>query len=71
MGPIVEEMAKTYEGKNIKIGKCNVDENPEIASKYNIMSIPSFLVFKDGQPVDQVVGGVQKEKLTAMVDKHV
>jgi thioredoxin 1 len=70
MGPIVEEMAKTYEGKNIKIGKCNVDENPEIATKYNIMSIPSFLIFKDGQPVDQVVGGVQKEKLQAMIDKH-
>lgn len=70
MGPIVEAMAKEYEGKNIKIGKCNVDENPEIASKYNIMSIPSFLVFKNGEAVDQVVGGVQKEKLTAMVDKQ-
>ncbi len=71
MGPIVEEMVKTYEGKNIKIGKCNVDENPEIAGKYNIMSIPSFLVFKNGEAVDQVVGGVQKEKLTAMVDKQI
>ena len=71
MGPIVEDMAKTYEGKNIKIGKCNVDENPEVAGKYNIMSIPSFLVFKNGEAVDQVVGGVQKEKLTAMVDKQI
>jgi thioredoxin 1 len=61
MGPIVEEMAKTYEGKNIKIGKCNVDENPEIASKYNIMSIPSFLVFKDGQPANHTVA-LQKPK---------
>jgi thioredoxin 1 len=71
MGPIVEAMAKEYEGKNIKIGKCNVDDNPEIAGKYNIMSIPSFLVFKNGEPVDQVVGGVQKEKLTAMVEKQI
>ena len=70
MSPIVEAMAKEYEGKNIKIGKCNVDENPEIAGKYNIMSIPSFLVFKNGEAVDQVVGGVQKEKLLAMVDKQ-
>ncbi len=71
MSPIVEEMAKGYEGKNIKIGKCNVDENPEISSKYNIMSIPSFMVFKNGEPVDQVVGGVPKEKLQAMIDKHI
>lgn len=70
MGPLVEEMAKGYEGKNIKIGKCNVDENPEVAGTYNIMSIPSFLLFKNGEAVDQVVGGVQKEKLTSMVDKH-
>ncbi|MBI2037572.1 MAG: thioredoxin [Candidatus Magasanikbacteria bacterium] len=70
MSPIVEEMAKSYEGKNIKIGKCNVDENPEISSKYNIMSIPSFMLFKNGEPVDQVVGGVPKEKLQSMIDKH-
>lgn len=70
MGPIVEAMVTEYAGKNIKIGKCNVDENPEIAGKYNIMSIPSFLVFKNGEAVDQVVGGVQKEKLTSMIDKQ-
>ncbi len=71
MSPIVDEMAKSYEGKNIKIGKCNVDENPEISSRYSIMSIPSFMVFKNGELVDQVVGGVQKEKLQAMIDKHI
>ncbi len=70
MSPIVDEIAKSYEGKNIKIGKCNVDENPEISSRYSIMSIPSFMVFKNGELVDQVVGGVQKEKLQAMIDKH-
>ncbi len=70
MNPIVEEIAHSYEGKNVKIGKCNVDENPEIAGKYNIMSIPSFLLFKNGEPVDQVVGGTQKEKLTSMIEKH-
>lgn len=70
MGPIVEDLAKVYEGKNIKIGKCNVDENPEVSSKYNILSIPSFVVFKNGEVVDQIVGGVQKEKLQAMIDKY-
>lgn len=70
MGPIIEELSKEFEGKNIKIGKCNVDENGDIAMQYNIMSIPSFLVFKDGKPVDQVVGGVQKEKLKEMMEKN-
>ena len=70
MAPIVDEMAKKYEGKNIKIGKLNVDENGEIASKYNVMSIPSFIVFKNGEMVDQIVGGVPKEKLQAMIEKH-
>jgi thioredoxin 1 len=70
MGPIVDEMAKKYEGKNIKIGKCNVDENSEISAKYNILSIPSFVVFKNGEVVDQIVGGVQKEKLQAMIEKY-
>lgn len=70
MGPIVEELSKEFEGKNIKIGKCNVDENGDIAMQYNIMSIPSFLVFKDGKVIDQVVGGVQREKLKEMMDKN-
>lgn len=70
MGPLVDELSKEFEGKDIKIGKCNVDENGDIAMQYNIMSIPSFLVFKDGQVVDQVVGGVQKEKLKEMIEKQ-
>lgn len=71
MGPIVDEMATKYEEKNIKIGKCNVDENGEIASKYSVMSIPSFMVFKNGEVVDRMVGGVPKEKLQAMIEKHI
>jgi thioredoxin 1 len=71
MGPIVEELAKDFEGKGVKIGKCNVDESNEVASKYNIMSIPTFLVFKNGQPVDQMVGGLQKEKLQEMIEKNI
>ena len=70
MGPIVDDLAKDFEGKNVKIGKCNVDENGDLASKYNVMSIPSFMVFKNGAVADQVVGGVSKEKLQAMIEKH-
>ncbi len=69
MGPIIAGLAEEYEGKNIKIGKCNVDENQNIAGQHNVMSIPTFLIFKGGQVVDQMVGGVQKERLKEMIDK--
>ncbi|MEK7625529.1 MAG: thioredoxin [Patescibacteria group bacterium] len=69
-GPIVDEIAKEMEGKNIKIGKMNVDENQTTPSHYNILSIPSFMIFKGGQVVDQLVGGVQKEKLEEMIKRH-
>lgn len=70
MGPIVEELAKEYEGKKIKIGKLNVDENSETAGKYNVMSIPAFMIFKGGEVVDTLSGGVQKEKLAELIDKN-
>lgn len=68
-GPFVDELAVELEGK-VKIGKVNVDENPNVAGEFNILSIPSFLLFKDGQVIDQVVGGVQKERLLEMINKH-
>ena len=46
MGPIIAGLAEEYEGKNIKIGKCNVDENQNVAGQFNVMSIPTFAVFK-------------------------
>lgn len=64
-GPIVEELAASLEGKPFKVGKLNVDDNPETAQKYNIMSIPTILVFKNGQVVQQLVGVQPKEKLMA------
>ncbi|MSU75255.1 MAG: thioredoxin [Candidatus Magasanikbacteria bacterium] len=70
MGPIVEELSKEMAGQNIKVGKLNVDENPNTAGTYNVMSIPTFLIFKNGEVVDQFVGGTQKEKLKAMMEKH-
>ncbi len=69
MGPLVEELAGEYEGK-VKVAKLNVDENQVVAGKYKVMSIPTFLVFKGGEVVDQMIGGVQKEKLKEMVEKH-
>src|SRR3989339_127520 len=71
MGPIVEELANEFAGKNVKIGKVNVDENPIIAGQHKVMSIPTFLVFKGGQVVDQMIGGVTKEKLKELINKYI
>ena len=71
MGPIVETLAAEMAGQKVKIGKLNVDENPNTAGQYNVMSIPTFLLFKGGQVADQMVGGMQKEKLEEMIKKHI
>jgi thioredoxin 1 len=60
--PTVEKIAAEHEGK-LKVGKCNVDQSPEIAGRYSIMSIPTILVFHKGEIVSQIVGLVQKEKI--------
>ncbi len=70
MGPIVEQLATEMDGK-VKITKMNVDEFKTVAGKYNVMSIPTFMVFKNGEMVDQTAGGMQKEKLQEFVEKHI
>jgi len=67
VAPIVEELAKEYQGK-VDFAKLNVDESPFVASRYGIMSIPTLIVFKDGKPVHQVVGYQPKEQLKKMLD---
>ena len=62
VAPIVEELAGEYAGK-IKIGKINVDENPNTAKQYNVMSIPTILFIKGGKVVDQVIGALPKASL--------
>ncbi|HKK44813.1 MAG TPA: thioredoxin TrxA [Balneolaceae bacterium] len=67
VGPIVEELAGEFEGK-AKIGKVDVDSNPETSTKYGIRSIPSLLIFKNGEVVDQIVGAVPKSKLKKQLE---
>ncbi|MFA6858033.1 MAG: thioredoxin [Treponema sp.] len=62
MGPVVSEIAEEKNG-TLKVGKVNVDEQESIAAQFNIMSIPTFILFKDGKPAAQVVGGRSKDDL--------
>jgi thioredoxin 1 len=67
-GPIVEELAQEFAGK-AKIGKMNVDENPMVAQKFGIMSIPTIMVFKGGAVVKQFIGLQSKEALQSELNK--
>jgi len=69
MAPIVEEMIKENKDENVKIGKLNVDENQAVAGKYGVMSIPTFLVFKNGKVVRNKVGYGDKEELEQLIVK--
>jgi thioredoxin 1 len=68
IAPVLEELDQ--EVQEVKVVKLDVDENQETAGKYGVMSIPTLLVFKDGQVVDQVVGFQPKEALVELLNKH-
>lgn len=70
ISPIVEELAKEYDGKAL-IGKVNVDENPEITVKYGIRNIPTILFIKKGEIVDKQVGAVPKSTIEEKLKKHI
>jgi len=70
VAPIVEEIAKDYDGK-LKVGKMDVDANPQASMKYGIRSIPTLMVFKNGQVVEQIVGAVPKKNLLDKIVPHV
>ena len=68
LAPVIEEIASENEGK-IKVGKVNVDENPDLARKYRVMSIPTVLVFKNGELTATSVGVDSKENILKLLDK--
>ena len=70
MASTIDSVAGEYAGK-LKVGKLNVDENQNTAMRYNIRGIPTLLLFKGGQVVEQRVGAVGKSELTKMLDSHV
>ncbi len=69
IAPIIDQLAGELAGK-MKVTKLNVDESADLAGQYNVMSIPTLLIFKNGQVVDQVVGVVPKDKLLAKINIH-
>ncbi|MEX1000150.1 MAG: thioredoxin [Candidatus Dadabacteria bacterium] len=68
IAPIVEEISSTYEGK-IKVGKMNVDENQSTTMKFGIRSIPTIIMFKGGEAVDQIIGAVPKGEIEKVVER--
>lgn len=70
MGPVLEQMAEEFQGK-AKVFKVDVDESSDLAQKYQIMSVPNMLFFKDGKPVDSVVGVVPAATLKGKLNKLV
>ncbi len=70
VAPVVEEIAKEYNGK-LKVGKLDVDNNPEVSMKFGIRSIPTLMVFKGGQVVEQIIGALPKRNLLDKVTPHI
>ncbi|HUP49437.1 MAG TPA: thioredoxin [Thermoanaerobaculia bacterium] len=69
IGPIVEELAPSYQGRAI-IAKMNVDDNPQVAQKYGITSIPTLMMFKDGKLVDRAVGAMPRGELQKFIERN-
>jgi thioredoxin 1 len=67
MSPIIDELATEYEGK-VTMAKMNIDENPEVPQQFGVMSIPTFILFKDGRPVKQMVGAKSKQDMKREID---
>ncbi len=69
IAPILEEIAEEYEGR-LKIAKINVDENPEAPVRFGIQGIPTLILFKDGKPVERLVGAMPKDRLLSHIRPH-
>ncbi len=70
IGPMIDDLADEYDGK-LQIAKMNVDDNPATPGKYGIRAIPTLILFKNGEVVEQITGAVGKTQLTGMIEKAV
>lgn len=68
MGPVVEEVAEEFDGK-LKVGKCNIDENMALAQKYKVVSIPTFMIFRNGQAVATFVGAMSADEFIDRIEE--
>jgi len=69
IAPVLEEIAQEYNGQ-LKIAKINVDENPETPARFGIQGIPTLILFKDGEPVERLVGAMPKDRLLSHIRPH-
>lgn len=69
MSPIIDDLSEKY-GKKIKFGKVNVEENPEAAKKFDVVSIPNFILLKDGKVIDQFVGAIPAAEFDEILEKY-
>ena len=69
LGPVIEQLAEDYEGKDVIIGKVDVDENPELAQRYGVMSIPTVLLLEDGKEIERKVGVMPYEVYADLLDE--
>jgi thioredoxin 1 len=69
IGPVIDELSKDYAGK-VKVGKVNVDENPQVSMNFGITSIPAILFIKDGKVVDKLVGAQPKSNFVKKIEQH-
>ena len=70
MGPLIDELSDKFKGK-IKFAKINIDDNPELASKFNVSSIPNFVLFKNGKKIEQFVGSMSTEEFEERLHKFI
>ena len=69
IAPVIDELATAYDGK-VAFKKVNIDSNPQTPTQFGVRGIPTLILFKDGQAVDQIVGVMPKEKIQEFIDKH-
>ncbi|MCJ2554617.1 MAG: thioredoxin [Candidatus Thermoplasmatota archaeon] len=69
VAPVIEQLARDYRGR-VSFGKLNTDNNQMTAMRFRVMSIPTLILFRDGKPVDQVIGAVPRQQLEKMLDRH-